>query len=84
MTEPHPEKPDHQVHKIKLKTPLPPELADIAGDILHNLRSALDVAAYTVAVGSGCKDQSPVRSPSLGALRKWPTRSEGPRIFLSQ
>jgi hypothetical protein len=51
--EPHPEKPDHSVLKLKLSKPLPTLIVDIASDLVHNLRSALDNAAYAVAVASG-------------------------------
>ena len=50
VIEPHPDKPDHQVHKIKLTKALPESLTDIVGDIAQNLRNALDNAGYTVAV----------------------------------
>lgn len=53
VTEPHPEKPDHVVHKAKLTKELPVSIADTVGDIVQNLRNALDNAVYAVAVASG-------------------------------
>jgi hypothetical protein len=54
---PHPTMPGHKLHKIVLRHQLPDSVADITGDIINNLRSALDIAAYTIAVSSGV--QSP-------------------------
>jgi hypothetical protein len=53
VTEPHPDKPDHVVHKVKLAKELPVSIADTVGDIVQNLRNALDNAAYAVAVAGG-------------------------------
>jgi hypothetical protein len=52
---PHPTMPGHQLHKIVLRKKLPDSIADITGDILNNLRSALDIAAHTVAGASGAQ-----------------------------
>ena len=62
------EKPDHVVHKMKLTQPLPDSLGEIAGDIVHNLRSALDNAGYTVAVAMGIKDPKYCAFPFAGSL----------------
>jgi hypothetical protein len=53
VVEPHPDKPDHVVHKVKLTKELPVSIADTVGDIVQNLRNALDNATYAVAVASG-------------------------------
>lgn len=53
FTEPHPSKAEHVVYKVRLR-PLPSALAEITGDAVNNLRSALDHAMYAVAVASGC------------------------------
>lgn len=50
VVEPHPDKPDHQVHKIRLTEELPKAIGDIAFDIVGNLRAALDNAAYSTAL----------------------------------
>ncbi len=50
VIEPHPDKPDHQVHKIKLTKALPEGIGDAAGDVAQNLRAALDNAGYAVAL----------------------------------
>jgi hypothetical protein len=68
IVEPDPNNPENNVHKIKLKQLPPPELADITGDMLHNLRSALDVAAHTVAIGSGVANPKFSAFPFAGSL----------------
>jgi hypothetical protein len=50
VIEPHPHKPDHQVHKIRMTKELPEAIGDIAFDIVGNLRAALDNAAYSTAL----------------------------------
>lgn len=52
VIEPDPDKPDHQVHKIKLTKAIPESIGDLIGDIAQNLRGALDNAAYAVAVAA--------------------------------
>jgi hypothetical protein len=68
VIEPHPERPDHVVHKIKLTQALPQSLADITGDIVQNLRNALDNAGYAVAVACGCKDPKYSAFPFAGSV----------------
>ncbi|MGA8618039.1 MAG: hypothetical protein WB660_05905, partial [Candidatus Sulfotelmatobacter sp.] len=53
FVEPHPNKPGYSVFKIRFTQELPEEFAEIAGDLLTNLRSALDSAVYSVAVAAG-------------------------------
>jgi hypothetical protein len=65
---PHPTMPGHQLHKIVLRRPLPHSIADITGDIVSNLRSGLDIAAYTVAVASGCQNPKNCAFPFAGSL----------------
>jgi hypothetical protein len=45
-------KPGWEVHKIKLVTPLPPEIINLVGDVLGNLREVLDNAGYAIAVAA--------------------------------
>src|SRR5260370_39007758 len=68
VIEPHVEKPDLNVQNMRLKDALPPDLADITGDILHNLRSSLDVATYAIAVGAGSVDPKFSAFPFAGSL----------------
>jgi hypothetical protein len=68
VIEPHPTMPGHQLHKLKLTRSLPSSFGDITGDIVHNLRSALDVAAYSIAVGSGCQNPKYSAFPFAGSL----------------
>lgn len=64
----HPAKPDHILHKVVVKDPLPNSVADLAGDIVNNLRSALDIATYTLAVKSGCEKPKNCAFPFAGSL----------------
>ena len=72
VVEQHPSKPDHVVHKIVLTEALPQSLADITGDIVQNLRNALDNAAYAVAVASGRTDPKFTAFPFAGSLSQMP------------
>jgi hypothetical protein len=54
LTEPHPDKPEHVVYKLCLTKQLPDGLSEITGDVVDNLRSALDHAMYAVSLASGC------------------------------
>ncbi len=50
FTEPHPDKPEHKVHKVRLARPLPNPLSLIAGDAVDNLRAVLDHALYAISI----------------------------------
>jgi hypothetical protein len=50
VVEPHPDQPGHVVHKIKLTKAVPEHFANIVGEVVDSLRSALDNAGYTVAL----------------------------------
>lgn len=41
--------------RTKTKIPIPPEFSAIIGDVVHNLRSALDLTIYQMAVGKAPK-----------------------------
>jgi hypothetical protein len=56
VIEPDPQKPDWEIHKIKLVQPFPEAFANIASDVVVNLRSALDNAGYAIAVATGKPD----------------------------
>jgi hypothetical protein len=56
FTEPDPKKPENIVHKIRMIGELPPEFSEMTGDIVDNLRSALDHAMHGVAIASGCQN----------------------------
>jgi hypothetical protein len=51
--EAHPEKAGYGILKVRFTQELPEEFAEIAGDALNNLRSALDSAVHSVAVAAG-------------------------------
>ena len=53
VVEPHPDKANHVVHKIKVTKEIPAPVAEIVADVAQNLRNALDNAAYAVAVAAG-------------------------------
>jgi len=56
VTEPHPERADRIVHKVKMTKEIPAVIADTTADFVQNLRNALDNAAYAVAVAAGKVD----------------------------
>jgi hypothetical protein len=68
VIEPDSEKPDHEVHKVKLFVPFPESIGDIAHDIAQNLRGALDNAAYAIAVASGKTDPKNCAFPFAGSV----------------
>jgi hypothetical protein len=45
-------KPGWEVHKLKLVKPLPPEIINLVGDMLGNLREVLDNAGYAIAIAA--------------------------------
>ena len=49
--------------QIKLPEKIPPELSVITGDVLHNLRSALDHLAYQLALQNGAESISDIYFP---------------------
>jgi len=53
VIEPDPQQPGHEIHKLRLTTPLPASFSSLTADAVHNLRSALDNACYEIAVGAG-------------------------------
>jgi hypothetical protein len=53
VVEPDPQTPGWEIHKIKLVQPFPKAFGNITSDIVVNLRSALDNAAYTIAAATG-------------------------------
>lgn len=72
VVEPHPSKSGYVVHKIILTATLPSSLADITGDIVQNLRNALDNAAYAVSVASGRTDPKFTAFPFAGSVSQMP------------
>ena len=68
VIEPHPDKPDHVIHKIKMTKEIPAPIADITGDVVNNLRNALDNAGYAVAVASGKVDPKFTAFPFAGSV----------------
>jgi|SRR5208282_1760114 len=56
VIEPHPDNPDHLIHKIKMTKEIPASIADTTADVVNNLRNALDNSGYAVAVASGVAD----------------------------
>jgi len=53
ITEDDPNRPGFTVYKVKITEPLPEAIGNVLGDLVSNLRHALDNAAYAVAVASG-------------------------------
>jgi hypothetical protein len=54
--EPHPNKPDHVVHKLRFTKQIPDVWSEVVGTIVDSLRAALDHAIYGVAVAAGCNN----------------------------
>ena len=72
VIEPNAESSEQVVHKIRLTKPLPFAIADITGDIVQNLRNALDNAGYAVSVASGKADPKFSAFPFAGSLAQMP------------
>ena len=53
FTEPDPNRPDHTIYKMRLKEQIPNGVAELTGDVVDNLRSALDHAMFATAVAAG-------------------------------
>jgi hypothetical protein len=68
VMEPDPDNPNHEIHKLKLTKVLPPSLAEITGDIVQNLRNALDNAGYAIAVAFGSVDPKFTAFPFAGSV----------------
>jgi hypothetical protein len=56
FTDPDPTNPKHLVHKLRLTCQIPDAFSAATGDVVDNLRAALDHAMYGVAIASGCKN----------------------------
>jgi hypothetical protein len=68
VIEPHPDNPDHMIHKIKMTKEIPASIPDITADVVNNLRNALDNAGYAVAVASGVPDPKFSAFPFAGSV----------------
>lgn len=68
VVEPHPSEPGHQVRKIVLTKPLPPDIAHITAEVVNSLRSALDAAGYSVALASGKSEPKRTAFPFAGSV----------------
>ena len=56
------------IHKMKLTKPLPDAVGNVLGDLVGNLREALDTAAYAIAVASGKTDPKFTAFPFAGSI----------------
>ena len=52
VIEPDPQTPGWEIHKIKLVRPFPEAFGNLVGDLVGNLREALDTAGYSIAVAA--------------------------------
>jgi hypothetical protein len=52
--EPHPDKPNYRLQKLRITRQLPDTWPHIVGSIVDSLRAALDHAIYDIAVAAGC------------------------------
>jgi hypothetical protein len=66
FVEPHPDKPEHLVTKIRFTVQIPDVFCEMTGDIVNNLREALDHAMYGVAVAAGHRDPKHAYFPFSG------------------
>ena len=53
VVEPDPQAPGWEIHKIKLVQPIPEAFGNLTGDVVGNLREALDTAGHSIAVAIG-------------------------------
>jgi len=56
IIEPDTDRPHLLAHKIKLTEDIPPSTVNLAGEVIHALRTALDNAVFDIAVASGVSD----------------------------
>jgi hypothetical protein len=68
VAEDHPDKPGFTIHKMKLTKPLPESIGNVLGDLVGNLREALDLAAYAIAIASGKIDPKYTAFPFAGSV----------------
>jgi len=77
VVEPHPNKPGHQVRKIRLTQTVPSDIAHITAEIVGNLRSALDAAGYSIALASGKGDPKSSAFPFAGSVNGMASQLSG-------
>lgn len=73
IVEPHADKAEYEIHKIKPSRELAREFDDIGddfGEFVQNLRSALDNAGYSIAVAVGKPDAKNCAFPFAGSVEK--------------
>lgn len=68
IVEPHESKPNHVVHKAKLTQDIPTSTINLAGEIIHGLRTALDNAVFDIALASGVADPRNAAFPFAGTI----------------
>ena len=71
VVEPHPNKPGHEIHKVKPARELRAELddmGDVFGEFVQNLRAALDNAGYAIATSIGKPDAKNCAFPFARSL----------------
>jgi len=52
IIEPDPQTPGWEIHKIKLVQPFPEAFSNLTGDLVGNLREALDTAGHSIAIAA--------------------------------
>ena len=68
VAEEDPDRPGFTIHKMKLTKPMPDSIGNVLGDLVGNLREALDTAAYAIAVASGKTDPKHTAFPFAGSI----------------
>ncbi len=77
VVEPDPDRAGHLLYKFKLVKQLPASLPEIVGDIVGNLRDALDHATYAVAIASGCASPKDAYFPFAGTAERFEASLKG-------
>jgi hypothetical protein len=77
IIEPDPDRAEHLLHKFKLTKELPASLPEIVGDVVSNMRDALDHAMYAVAFASGCPTPKEAYFPFAGTSERYEAAIKG-------
>jgi hypothetical protein len=77
VIEPHPQEPEHEVHKLRLTQPIPESFCSIAADAVHNIRSCLDTAVQQISIAAGRVKSDYMAFPFAGSLDKFESNMKG-------
>lgn len=77
FAEPHPDKPEHTIQKIRLLRTPPERLSLIAGDAVDNLRAALDHAIYEISIPCDGPGTRSAYFPFAGSVARFEDQLKG-------